>query len=59
MLCGSPKGAESSCALYSPIETAKENGQNPYTYLSMVFTKAADMKPTDDWSRLLPWNLSH
>jgi hypothetical protein len=57
ILCGSPKGAESSCALYSLIETAKENGHNPYTYLNSVFTKAADMKISDDWSCLLPWNL--
>jgi hypothetical protein len=54
ILCGSPKGAESSCALYSLIETAKENGWNPYTYLNSVFTKAADMKISDDWSLLLP-----
>jgi hypothetical protein len=38
ILCGSPEGAESSCALYSLIETAKENGHNPYTYLNSVFT---------------------
>jgi transposase len=62
ILCGSPEGAtnqrfESSCALYSLIETAKENGHNPYTYLNSVFTKAADMKISDDWSCLLPWNL--
>jgi transposase len=57
ILCGSPEGAASSCALYSLIETAKENGHNPYTYLNSVFTKAADMKISDDWSCLLPWNL--
>jgi hypothetical protein len=28
-----------ACALYSLIETAKENGHNPYTYLNSVFTK--------------------
>jgi hypothetical protein len=59
ILCGSPKGAESSCALYSLIETAKENAHNPYTYLNSVFTRVADMNPADDWSLLLPWNLPH
>jgi transposase len=57
VLSGSPSGAESSCRLYSLIETAKANGKNPYEYLKKVFEQAADMKPGDDWGRLLPWNL--
>jgi transposase len=57
VMSGSPRGAESSCRLYTLIETAKEAGLNPYAYLRSVFTKAADMTPSDDWSRLLPWNL--
>jgi hypothetical protein len=40
------------------IETAKANGKNPYEYLKKVFEQAADMKPADDWGRLLPWNLT-
>jgi hypothetical protein len=56
-MSGSPAGAKSSCQLYSLIETAKVNGKNPYEYLKLVFERAADMKPGDDWGQLLPWNL--
>jgi transposase len=58
IMSGSPSGAQSSCSLYSLIETAKINGRNPYAYLKTVFEQAALMKPGDDWNRLLPWNLS-
>jgi transposase len=58
VLSGSPEGAQSSCQLYSLIETAKANGKNPYEYLKKVFEQAADMKPGDDWGQLLPWNLT-
>jgi hypothetical protein len=35
-----PSGADTSAVLYSLIETAKENGLNPYEYLTEVFRKA-------------------
>jgi transposase len=57
VLSGSPEGAQSSCRLYSLIETAKANNRNPYEYLKTVFEQAAAMKPGDDWAKLLPWNL--
>lgn len=57
VMSGSPEGAKTSCELYTLIQTAKDNGINPYDYLRTVFTQAADMKPTDDWSQLLPWNV--
>jgi transposase len=56
-ISGSPAGAQSSCQLFSLIETAKANQLNPYTYLKTVFEQAAEMESDDDWSRLLPWNL--
>ena len=55
---GSPEGAQSSCELFSLIETAKANKLNPYEYLSTIFERAAGMTSTDDWGQLLPWNLS-
>jgi hypothetical protein len=58
-ISGSPTGAQSSCQLFSLIETAKANRLNPYTYLKTVFEQAADLNPADDWSCLLPWNLTH
>jgi hypothetical protein len=57
VMSGSPAGAKSSCELYTLIETAKANGWNPLTYLTKIFEMAACMGSTDDWSRLLPWNL--
>jgi transposase len=55
---GSPAGAESSCALYSLIETAKQNGLNPYSYLRTVFDAVPRIDNPDDWKALLPWNMS-
>ena len=57
VMSGSPAGAKSSCELYSLIETSKTNGWNPFKYLTEIFARAATMKPSDDWSQLLPWNL--
>jgi hypothetical protein len=54
---GSPAGAQSSCQVYLPIETAKVHSRNPYEYLKTIFERAAKMSPTDDWEKLLPWNL--
>jgi transposase len=49
-----PQGAESSCILYSLIETAKLNNLNPQAYLEKVMQKAPT---TTDWNTLLPWNI--
>ena len=53
----SPDGAESSCGMYSLIETAKENGLVPYQYLMALFEKAPLAKTSEDWEKLLPWNI--
>jgi transposase len=37
--CKSPEGAESSCGMYSLIETAKQNGLVPLRYLTALFEK--------------------
>jgi transposase len=58
VMSGSPAGARSSCEAYSLTETAKANGWNPFKYLVKIVQKAAVMKPSDDWSQLLPWNLA-
>ncbi len=52
-----PRGAASSCALYSLIETAKLNGLNPHAYLAHVFTKAAIVTEETAREALLPQNL--
>ena len=51
----SPKGAESSCGMFSLIETAKQNGLVPLDYLTALFEKAPLANSTKDWEKLLPW----
>jgi len=57
LFSGSPEGAESSCAMYSLIETAKHNGLNPYEYLVKVFEAAPLLKNPEEWEAILPWNI--
>ena len=59
LFSGSPSGAESSCAMYSLIETAKQNGRNPNDYLLSVFEKAPLVKSSEEWKNLLPWNMKN
>ena len=54
---GSPRGAESSCAIYSIIETAKQNGMNPYAYLHYLFSEVPKITEPGGWQALLPQNL--
>ena len=53
----STKGAESSCFMYSLIETAKQNGLNPYGYLYHIFKEVPSFEDEKDFEKLLPWNL--
>jgi len=53
----SPKGAESSCGIYSLIETAKQNGIEPLKYLRKLFEEAPFASSPEDWEKLLPWNI--
>jgi hypothetical protein len=46
-----PAGAQSSAVIYSLIETAKENGLNPYRYLLWALKTAPALAQTDeDWA---------
>jgi transposase len=51
----SPQGAESSCGMFSLIETAKQNGLVPLHYLTALFEKAPFASSAEDWEKLLPW----
>jgi len=53
----SPDGARSSCGMYTLIETAKQNGIEPSGYLLELFEKAPFAISTEDWEKLLPWNI--
>ena len=54
-----PKGAEASAIIYSVIETAKENGLDPYRYLTWLMYEAPklNMGAEDQVARLLPGNV--
>ena len=55
-----PKGARASSVIYSIIETAKENGLNPYAYLTRVFKTAPniDLRDPIALAALMPWHQS-
>jgi transposase len=59
LFCNTPKGAKASAIIYSIIETAKENGINPYAYLNYLFEKLPNLDSRDDATldQLLPWNV--
>jgi len=43
--------------MYTLIQTAKQNGRNPFQYLKALFEKAPYVSSTEDWEKLLPWNI--
>ena len=52
LFANTPAGAESSAVIYSLIETAKENGVDPYHYLLWVFREAPGAAASDqDWAK--------
>jgi len=56
LFSNSQRGATASANLYSLIETAKANAQEPYQYLSWLFERL----PTTDeneYENLMPWNM--
>ncbi len=58
LFANTPRGAKASAILYSIIETAKENGLNPYEYLTYIFKNAPNWdvrNKVDNLERLLPW----
>jgi transposase len=58
LFCNTPRGARASALIYSIVETAKENGLNPYAYLNYLFEKLPNLDSRDDATldQLLPWN---
>ena len=51
-----PKGAHASAVLYSLIETAKANGQEPYAWLRHVLERLPQATTVEALEALLPWN---
>ena len=51
-----PQGATASAQIYSLIETAKANGQEPYAWLRQVLERLPSARSVEDYEALLPWN---
>lgn len=58
LFANTPGGAQASSVIYSLIETAKENGLDPYRYLLWVLRSAPPLSQTNEaWAeQLLPAN---
>jgi len=56
MFANTPRGAQASAMIYSIIETAKENGLNPYYYLTHLFEKLPQLSDPQALDPLLPWS---
>ena len=58
LFANTPKGATGSAVMFSLIQTAIENGLDPYKYLTwlMKTAKDADLSDTETVQSLLPWN---
>ncbi|XWX61201.1 IS66 family transposase [Desulfitobacterium sp. AusDCA] len=58
LFANTPRGAQGSAVMFSLIETAKENGLDPYRFLSYVFDAAPNIDIGDpkQLERMLPWN---
>ena len=53
-----PKGAIASAQIYSLIETAKANGQEPYAWLRHILERLPAAQSVEGYEALLPWNCS-
>lgn len=53
-----PKGATASAQIYSLIETAKANVQEPYGWLRHILERLPAASRVEDYEALLPWNCS-
>jgi transposase len=58
LFANTPRGARTSAIIYSIVETAKENGLNPSSYLQYVFERLPETDLTDKNAvdALLPWS---
>jgi transposase len=56
LFCNAPNGATASATIYSIVETAKENGLNPFRYLTHVFEQLPNIDRADPSAidKLLP-----
>ncbi|PAF20885.1 transposase, partial [Shouchella clausii] len=60
LFSNTPRGARGSAIVYSIVETAKENGLNPYEYLLYLFQQlpTVDVNNDEVIQKMLPWSVS-
>ena len=60
LFANTPKGATGSAIMFSVIQTAIENGLDPYKYLTWLMKTAKDADLTNNQivQNLLPWNVA-
>jgi transposase len=60
LFSNTPRGAQASATIYSIVETAKENGLNPFRYLTYLFETLPNMDITEPTvlDQVLPWSKS-
>lgn len=58
LFSNTPKGAKASATIYSIVETAKENGLDPFTYLKYLFEQLPNIDINDEsvLDKFLPWS---
>jgi len=59
LFANTPRGAKASAAIYSVIETAKENGLHPFRYLTYLFEQLPQLTNVQDPEALaafMPWS---
>ena len=58
LFANTPSGAKSSAVIFSLIQTASENGLDPYRYLTWLLSSAPEMDLAQPYvvQALLPWN---
>lgn len=58
LFANTPGGARGSAMIFTMIQTAIENGLDPFRYLTWLFYSGADMdlKQAENIQNLLPWN---
>ena len=57
LFSNTPRGARASATIYSIVETAKENGLNPFRYLCYLLERLPNLGESD-LDELLPWSNS-
>ncbi|GMA49403.1 transposase [Alicyclobacillus contaminans] len=58
LFANTPRGARASAIAYSIVETAKENGLNPFAYLQYLFEQLPNVDTNDKtaMAALMPWS---